>query len=246
MPVGTPNDWIPPRLILVVEDDAELRALLVELLRPHATEVLGVGSGADALRACAVHTPDLVLLDLGLPDGDGSAVLQRFRGISAAPVIVLSGRESEADRVAVLEAGADDFVGKPCGAAELVARIRGHLRRAWQARQPGGARGVLHSGALEVDLALRRVRRGDLTLHLTPTEWALLRALALHAGQTVPTQRLWELVWAREYGDPSLHVRVHVTRLRRKVENDPNHPAVIVTVPGIGYRLEVTGPPTAA
>lgn len=241
MPTGTATPWPLPRQILVVEDDADLRELLVELMAPLASEVRGVGSGAEALRACAALAPDLVILDLGLPDGDGSEVLQRFRGISAAPVIVLSGREAEADRVAVLDAGADDFVGKPCGSAELTARVRGHLRRAWQARQSSGTGARLAAGGLEIDLAAQRVHRGESHLHLTPTEWSLLRALALHPGEAVSAQRLWELVWAREYGDPSLHVRVHLTHLRRKLEEDPNRPSVIVTVPGVGYRLQVTG-----
>lgn len=243
MPAAPVSDGPPPRLVLVVEDDDDLRELLVRLLRPHAGDVLGVGSGTEALRACAVHAPDLVILDLGLPDGDGSTLLQRFRSISGAPVIVLSGRDAEADRVAVLDAGADDFVGKPCGSAELVARVRGHLRRAWQSRQRMGGNGVLRAGALEIDLEARKVRRGDQEHRLTPTEWALLRALALHPGESLTAQRLWELVWAREYGDPSLHVRVHVTHLRRKLEADPDRPSLIVTVPGAGYRLATDSTP---
>jgi two-component system, OmpR family, KDP operon response regulator KdpE len=224
--------------ILVVEDDDALRQVLVEALATLCLYVHEATTLADALRFCAVSPPDLVLLDLGLPDGDGAELLVSLRAVTAVPLIVLSGREDEDERVALLDAGADDFITKPCSAAELLARVRGLLRRsAVSATARSISRMVAES--VEIDLVTQRVTRDGVPQRLTPTEWSLLRVLALHAGRALTPRQLWDLVWDREFGDPAAHVRVHITHLRRKIEPNPAIPRLIVTEPGVGYRFVV-------
>jgi len=177
-----------------------------------------------------------VLLDLGLPDGDGSELLRQLRGVTDVPIIVLSGRDDEDEKVAILDAGADDFISKPCGAAELQARVRGQIRRA-AISHASRAWSVLTVDGVEIDLQQQRVvRRGELQ-RLTPTEWSLLRALVLHAGRPMSPRQLWDIVWDREFGDFATHVRVHITHLRRKIEPDASMPRLIITEPGVGYRF---------
>ncbi len=222
--------------LLVVEDDDALRAVLVEALKVVCPTVREETSVAGALRACAEREPDLVLLDLGLPDGDGSELLVRLRAVTTVPLIVLSGREGEEEKVALLDAGADDFLTKPCGAAELQARVRGQLRRSAFSASARSASHMTIDG-IDIDLAAQRVTREGVPQRLTPTEWALLRALALHADRTLTPKQLWDLVWDREFGDFAVHVRVHITHLRRKIEPNPAIPRLIVTETGVGYRL---------
>lgn len=225
-----------PESILVVEDDAELREVLVHTLGTICRAVRTSSTLSDAIRECTVKAPDLVLLDLGLPDGDGAELLIRLRGITDVPIIVLSGRAEEEEKVALLDAGADDFIIKPCGAGELLARVRGQIRRsATSLAVRSWAR--ITSDGVEIDLVTQRVVRHGVPQRLTPTEWALLRALVLHSGRALSPRELWDLVWDREFGDFATHVRVHMTHLRRKVEPDPSVPRLIITEPGVGYRF---------
>lgn len=238
MPFQVLGSFVEPRSLLVVEDDDALRSLLVEALSGICSRVRQVATLSDAIRHCTEDEPDLVLLDLGLPDGDGSELLLRLRAITAVPIVVLSGRNEEEEKVALLDAGADDFISKPCSAAELVARVRGQLRRsATSIAARAGARIVVEG--MEIDLVGQRVTRDGVPQRLTPTEWALLRALVLHAGRPLTARQLWDLVWDREFGDFAVHVRVHLTHLRRKVEPNPAVPRLIITEPGVGYRFVV-------
>ena len=224
--------------LLVVEDDAALRSTLVSALGGISRDIREATTLAAALSACDEREPELVLLDLGLPDGDGSELLLRLRRKTSVPLIVLSGREGDDEKVALLDAGADDFITKPCGAPELLARVRGQLRRsALSAAARSAVRMTIDD--IEIDLATQRVTRGGVPQRLTPTEWSILRALALNAGRAVSARQLWDLVWAREFGDYAVHVRVHITHLRRKIEPDPSMPRLIVTEPGVGYRFVV-------
>lgn len=233
-------DWTEPERLLVVEDDDGLRQTLADTLATLFSEVVAVATMADAYQACTTQAPDLVILDLGLPDGDGADLLRRLRGVTDVPIIVLSGRDNEDEKVSLLDAGADDFVIKPCGASELLARVRGQLRRASTSAAARRGSFVLIEG-IEIDLVTQRVTRDGVPQRLTPTEWALLRALVLHGGRPLSPKQLWDLVWAREFGDHATHVRVHITHLRRKVEPNPSTPRLIVTEPGVGYRFVVPG-----
>ena len=190
MPFQVLGSFVEPRSLLVVEDDDALRSLLVDALSGICSRVRQVATLSDAIRDCTEDEPDLVLLDLGLPDGDGSELLLRLRAITAVPIVVLSGRNEDEEKVALLDAGADDFISKPCSAAELVARVRGQLRRsATSVAARAGARIVCEG--MEIDLVGQRVTRDGVPQRLTPTEWALLRALVLHAGRPLTARQLW-------------------------------------------------------
>jgi two-component system KDP operon response regulator KdpE len=236
MPLALPYDGPDPERLLVVEDDPALREALAQTLSTICVRVETAASMKEAIRLVALSTPELVLLDLGLPDGDGADLLRRIRTLTDVPIIVLSGRDSEEEKVALLDAGADDFLTKPCGAAELIARVRGQVRRA-AASVAARAWARLSLDGVEIDLLEQRVVRHGEPQRLTPTEWALLRALVLHAGRPLSPKQLWDMVWAREFGDYATHVRVHMTHLRRKVEPNPSMPRLIVTEPGVGYRF---------
>ncbi len=225
-----------PDSILVVEDDADFRDVLIHTLGTICRSVRTASTLADAIRECTTKAPDLVLLDLGLPDGDGADLLRRLRGITDVPIIVLSGRTEEEEKVALLDAGADDFIIKPCGAGELLARVRGQIRRSVTSMAARSWARIATDG-IEIDLIGQRVVRHGELQRLTPTEWALLRALVLHPGRALSPRELWDLVWDREFGDFATHVRVHMTHLRRKVEPDPSVPRLIITEPGVGYRF---------
>ncbi len=229
-------DGPDPDSILIVEDDADFRDVLEHTLGTICRSVRTASTLADAIRECTIKAPDLVLLDLGLPDGDGADLLRRLRGLTDVPIIVLSGREDEEEKVALLDAGADDFIIKPCGTAELLARVRGQIRRSVTSLAARSWARIVTDG-VEIDLIAQRVVRHGEPQRLTPTEWALLRALVLHPGRAVSPRELWDLVWAREFGDFATHVRVHITHLRRKVEPDPSVPRLIITEPGVGYRF---------
>ncbi len=236
MPFAALAQWTEPRSLLVVEDDDALRQTLVESLTAICPRVRSAATLAEAMRECAEEQPDLVLLDLGLPDGDGSELLTRLRAITTVPMIVLSVRENDEDKVQMLDAGADDFLTKPCSSAELLARVRGQLRRSAASM---AARSVAHMVCedVEIDLINQRVSRAGVPQRLTPTEWALLRTLVLHAGRPLTPRQLWDLVWDREFGDYAVHVRVHMTHLRRKIEPNSASPRLIITEPGVGYRF---------
>ncbi|HEY0931842.1 MAG TPA: response regulator transcription factor [Gemmatimonas sp.] len=231
-------EWPDPDTLLVVEDDDALRETLALTLGTMCRQVRTASSLTEAVRECAQVAPELVLLDLGLPDGDGSELLRQLRTVTDVPIIVLSGRDDEDEKVAILDAGADDFISKPCGAAELQARVRGQIRRAAMSHA-SRAWSLLTVDGVEIDLQQQRVVRHGTLQRLTPTEWSLLRALVLHAGRPMSPRQLWDIVWDREFGDFATHVRVHITHLRRKIEPDASMPRLIITEPGVGYRFNV-------
>ena len=202
--------------------------------------VIEAATGREGIDAAASSRPQLVVLDLGLPDMDGEAVCREIRSWSLAPIIVLSARQSPQEQAALLDAGADDYVTKPFSTVELQARIRAALRRS---RIPSADLGVapLSIGAVAIDLAKPALTRDGVAVHLTKTEWQLLRALARHAGRTVTHRQLYSDVWGRAYGDAQQNLRVHILSLRRKIEADPVRPRIIVTEPGVGYRFEAGG-----
>jgi len=219
--------------ILVVDDEPQIRRALRTSLSAHGYEVETAGTGEQGLVAAADTAPELVFLDLGLPDLDGTEVIRRLRSFSEVPVIVLSVRDQQADKVAALDAGADDYVTKPFGMEELLARLRATLRRS-QAEEP--APPVLRFGALEVDLARRLISLGGEPVHLTPTEYGLLEALVTNPGKLLTHQWLLRKVWGQGYAQESHYLRVYVRALRKKLGDDAAAPALILTEPGVGYR----------
>ena len=228
------------RRVLVIDDEPNIRRVVKDALRPDVSRVLEARSGSEALSIAAAERPDLIVLDLGLPDMDGIEVCRQLRGWTSAPILVLSARDSETEKTALLDAGADDYVTKPFGPAEFRARVRAQLRRAGMSKVPGGDE-PLHVGDLTIDLARRTVTRAGLTVHLTPTEWGLLVAFVKSAGKTITHQQLFRAVWGAAHGDAQQYLRVYVAHLRRKIEPDPYEPKYIVTEPGVGYRFEPEG-----
>jgi len=228
------------RRVLVIDDEPGIRRVVKDALRPDVSTVLEARSGDEALAIAAAERPDLIVLDLGLPDMDGIEVCRRLRAWTSAPIVVLSARDSEDEKTALLDAGADDYVTKPFGPAELRARVRAQLRRAGMPRVPGGDE-PLRVGDLTIDIARRTVTRGGSTVHLTPTEWGLLVALVKSAGKTITHHQLFRAVWGAAHGDAQQYLRVYVAHLRRKIEPDPYEPRYIVTEPGVGYRFEPEG-----
>lgn len=226
--------------ILIIEDEARLRSILKDLLRSDAANIFEAASGADGLATAIAERPDLVILDLGLPDMEGIDVCRRLREWTTVPIVVLSARHDEGEKTALLDAGADDYVTKPFGPDELRARVRAHLRRARTAPVPGGDE-PLHLGDLVIDQARRLVVRAGVSVHLTPTEWGLLSALVPNAGKTVTHQQLFRAVWGSAHGDAQQYLRVYIAHLRRKIEADSYEPRYIVTEPGVGYRFERQG-----
>ena len=221
--------------VLVVDDEVEMQRALRTGLRYHDFDVKAVGSGEDALRETAGWRPDVILLDLGLPGMDGFATLKALRPLTRAGVIVVSVMPGEKDKVRALDAGADDYLVKPFGTEELVARIRAVLRR--QADVPSG-QPVLRFGDLELDLARRLVSVEGRAVHLTPTEYELLRYLALHAGRPVTHTTLLRQVWGDYAVGDKYNTRYVVAQIRKKLGDDPANPRFIVNEPGVGYRLE--------
>ena len=221
--------------ILVVDDEPAILRALRTNLAGHGFEVVTVASAAACLEAYERRRPDVIVLDLGLPDMDGTEVIRRVRETGSTPIIVLSVRGAERDKVDALHAGADDYVTKPFGVDELLARIRVALRHA--AGPSSGAELVFHSGELEVDLEHRRVLVGGEELHLTPTEYDLLRAFVSHPDKVLTDRMLLQAVWGPDYGDEIHYLHVYLARLRRKIEPDPQSPRYLVTEPGVGYRL---------
>ena len=228
------------RRVLVIEDEARIRRVVMDALQDDATRVLEASSGNDGLAVAVAERPDLIVLDLGLPDMDGIEVCRRLRAWTTAPILVLSARHSESEKTELLDAGADDYVTKPFGPAELRARVRAQLRRARMPKVPGGDEPLV-LGNLVIDVARRTVTRDGNTVHLTPTEWGLLVALVKSAGKTITHQQLFRAVWGSAYGDAQQYLRVYVAHLRRKIEPDPYAPKHIVTEPGVGYRFEPEG-----
>ena len=222
--------------VLVIDDEVEIRRALRTGLTDHGFEVEVAANGKDGLTAAAVHRPDIVLLDLGLPDLDGFTVLTRLRERTRAAVIVLSVMAGERDKVRALDLGADDYLVKPFGLEELLARIRAVVRR--QAAVSSGA-AVVRAGDLAIDLERRLVTVGGREVHLTPTEYELLRYLAVHAGKLVTHTILLREVWGSYAVGEAQNTRYVVAQIRRKLGDDPARPRYIATEPGVGYRLRV-------
>ena len=225
----------PDARVLVVDDEPAI-LLTVELNLVHnGYETDTAVTGEDALRLFGAHDPDLVILDLGLPDVDGLEVIRRIRLESKAPIIVLTVRDAEQDKVAALDLGADDYVTKPFGVEELLARVRVALRHA--SEPAAGRNPVFRVGDLEVDLELRRVRLAGKEVHLTPIEYDLLKVLVSQPNKVITDRALLRQVWGPQYGDEAHYLHVYAARLRKKLEADPQRPRYIITEPGVGYRL---------
>ena len=223
------------RNVVVIEDDPQIRRLLRTVLPPEGFEVFEAETGERGLVEAATRKPDVVILDLGLPDLDGVEVVRRLREWSQVPVLVLSARTREQDKIAALDAGADDYLGKPFGAGELLARLRVALRHAASRGAPGEP--VFRVGALETDLGARRVRLEGAEVHLTPIEYRLLALLVRHAGMVVTHRQLLRDVWGPAYVEHTHTLRVHMASLRRKIEREPAKPRYLLTELGVGYRL---------
>ncbi len=223
--------------VLIIEDEPRIRRIVRDALRNEVDEVLEAATAKAGLATASQVRPSLVVLDLGLPDQDGIEVCRELRTWTAAPIVVLSARQSEDEKAALLDAGADDYVTKPFSAVEFRARIRAQLRRARMAPIAGGDAPIV-VGGLTIDVARRTVSRNDDTVHLTPTEWGLLSALVTHAGRTLTHRQLFDAVWGVQHGDAQQYLRVYIAHLRRKIEQDPVAPRLIVTEPGVGYRFE--------
>lgn len=221
--------------VLVVDDEPAIRRFLRMSLQAHGYAVTEAATGEEALQGVLAYRPDVVILDLGLPDHEGTEVTRRLRSWTPVPIIILSVRERETDKVAALDAGADDYLTKPFGMAEMLARIRAALRRI----SPVDASSVFASGDLTVDLGRRVVQVAGSDVQLTPTEYDLLKALVTHAGRVLTHRQLLKLVWGTAYEDDMHLLRVHMSNLRRKLEENPMHPRHIITEPGVGYRLRV-------
>ena len=224
-----------PTRILIVEDEAEIRRFVRLTLEAEGHEVHEADTLRRGLIEAGTRRPDLLVLDLGLPDGDGVELIRDLRTWSAAPVIVLSARTAEADKIAALDAGADDYLVKPFGAGELTARVRAQLRR-HQQQTPAGAT-TIGFGAITVDLVQRSVSRDGAPLHLTPIEYRLLTLLAAQPGRVITHPQLLKAVWGPGHAEDTHYVRVHMANLRKKVEADPSQPRHLVTEAGIGYRF---------
>ncbi len=225
--------------VLVVDDDPQLLRALRINLRARGHDVDTAASGADALHVASAHPPDVVLLDLGLPDLDGLEVIHGLRGWTEVPIIVLSGRAGGTDKVTALDAGADDYVTKPFGMEELLARIRAVTRRVAQGETPAP---VVTFGGVTVDLTARFVEREVAgrrePVHLTPTEWHLLEVLVRQPGKLLSQRYLLSQVWGAAYVNQPANLRLYVAQLRRKLEPDPNRPRHLLTEPGMGYRFQ--------
>ena len=224
--------------ILIVDDEPQIRRVVRNALAADGTRLIEAATGAEAIDMAAAELPKLVILDLGLPDMSGEAVCREIRSWSAAPILVLSARHSDVEKVALLDAGADDYMTKPFSTIELQARVRALFRRTAMLPDGGGSR--IEAGALVMDLGKRTLSRDGQSVHLTPTEWELLRALITQPGRTLTHRQLFNAVWGnRSAGDAQQYLRVYIAQLRRKIEDDAVRPQYIITEPGVGYRFGV-------
>lgn len=226
--------------VLIIDDEPRIRAVVRAALRDDVDEVREAGTAAEGLALASVFRPDLIVLDLGLPDRDGLAVCRDLRAWTDVPIVVLSARHAEDEKATLLDAGADDYVTKPFGDRELRARVRAQLRRA-RMRPSDESSAPLVLGDLNIDVARRQVSRSGAAVHLTPTEWGLLVALVTNAGKTMTHRQLFRAVWGDVHGDAHQYLRVYVAHLRRKIEQDAVTPRYIITEPGVGYRFEPGG-----
>lgn len=242
--------------VLVIDDEPQIRRLVRNALTPDALQ-LGIGgedvrvrcdvrvleadAGQKGIDLAAAEAPALIILDLGLPDMEGLAACREIRSWLGAPIIVLSARQSDTEKARLLDAGADDYVSKPFSTVEFLARVRAQLRRARRRGGSDAAAAVVAFGDITVDQQRRRVERDGQPIHLTPTEWALLRAFVAHPRQTLTHQQLFRAVWGSASGDAQQYLRVYVGHVRRKLEQDPVRARFLQTEPGVGYRFEPEG-----
>ncbi|GAA3376613.1 response regulator [Streptomyces sannanensis] len=226
--------------VLVVDDEPQIVRALVINLKARKYEVDAASDGATALELAAARHPDVIVLDLGLPDMDGVEVIKGLRGWTRVPILVLSARHSSDEKVEALDAGADDYVTKPFGMDELLARLRAAVRRAEPTAVPEEGDGValVDTADFTVDLAAKKANRGGKDIRLTPTEWHLLEVLVRNSGRLVSQKQLLQEVWGPSYGTETNYLRVYMAQLRRKLESDPSHPRHFITEPGMGYRFE--------
>lgn len=227
---------MPSATILVVEDEAQIRGLVRLALEEEGWAVREAATLAEALAAATLSGPDLVILDLGLPDGSGLEFIRQTRGVSPLPILILSARAAEDDKIAALDAGADDYLTKPFGIGELLARVRAMLRR--RPGQPVAVVQRIEFNNVAVDLGKRLVLRAGEHLHLTPIEYQLLVMLITHPGQVLTQRKLLREIWGAAYVESSHYLRVYVSHLRQKLENDPTQPRHFLTETGVGYRFE--------
>jgi two-component system, OmpR family, KDP operon response regulator KdpE len=227
----------PQHTVLVVDDEPQLRRFLRASLEGHGLRVIEATTAREAVSLASSHNPDVVILDLGLPDGDGLDVARRIREWGQVPIIVVSARGQELDKVAALDAGADDYLTKPFGTLELLARVRVALRHRQQV-SPGPAITVYEFGELRLDVARHEVTRAGAALHLTPTEYKLFATLAKHAGKVLTHRQLPKEVWGPGSENQAHTLRVHMAELRKKIEREPARPKWLVTETGVGYRLK--------
>jgi two-component system, OmpR family, KDP operon response regulator KdpE len=228
----------PQPIVLVIDDEIQIRRFVRAGFELENLSVKEAANAADGLRAATLKPIDLVILDLALPDMDGSEVVERLRSWSSVPIIVLSVRSSEEEKVRLLELGADDYVVKPFGMAELLARARAALRR--QARGSAGEP-IVRAGPLSIDLAQRNVQLNGEQVQLSPKEYRLLQVLAQHAGNVVTHQHLLKEVWGVTHLDDAHYLRIFIRKIRKKIEKDPTRPEVLLTELGVGYRLSTEG-----
>ena len=225
-------------LILLIEDEPQMRRFLRITLQGHGYRLIEAVTGQEGLTETATRNPDIVLLDLGLPDIDGLEVTKQLREWSEIPIVVISAREQEEDKIRALDAGADDYLTKPFGAGELLARIRVALRH--KAMQHSEGNDVIFElGNLKVDLSKRQVLLDDNEVHLTPIEYRLLTVLIKHAGKVITHSQLLKEVWGAAYASQTHYLRVYMTQLRHKLEADPARPRFLINEPGVGYRLKI-------
>ena len=235
-----------PRTVIVIEDEPQIRRFVRAALESEGWLVHEAGTVQAGLAAVATRKPDLVVLDLGLPDGDGLDLLRDARSWSPATIIVLSARSDEADKIAALDAGADDYLTKPFGTGELLARVRANLRRLRQTEGQADAQPRFAFGQVEIDRAARTVLRAGQPVHLTPIEYRMLTVLAANAGRVMTQRQLLTEVWGPGHVDRSHYLRIHMGHLRRKLEADPAQPQHLLTETGVGYRLVVDAQPEGA
>lgn len=233
------GDFRGPVRVLVVDDEPQIVRALVINLKARKYEVDSAADGASALELAAARHPDVVVLDLGLPDMDGVEVIKGLRGWTRVPILVLSARQTSDEKVEALDAGADDYVTKPFGMDELLARLRAAVRRA----EPVGSGdddsvAMVETAGFTVDLVAKKVHREGRDVRLTPTEWHLLEVLVRNTGRLVSQKQLLQEVWGPSYGTETNYLRVYMAQLRRKLEADPSHPRHFVTEPGMGYRFD--------
>lgn len=226
---------MPNQTALIIDDEPRIRRVVSNALADDFGRVLEASSGAEGLRMASAERPALIVLDLGLPDATGASVCAELRASSNALILVLSARNADREKATLLDAGADDYVTKPFSTLEFKARVRALQRRA---KAPGATGATIQNGSLKMDVEARTLTNDGLPVHLTPTEWDLVRVLMSNAGKTMTHRQLFSAVWAgRQFGDAQQYLRVHVANVRRKIESNPLDPRYIITEPGVGYRF---------